>query len=73
MVQKTIGGERYGKSSGIRLEQVRIKKMNVSEPLMRRRNQIDDVKSRIPPVSVKEFRGNLFTVWTASGVEVARS
>jgi hypothetical protein len=57
--------------SRLRLWQVRIREMNLSEPLMRRRKQEDGVKTGGLSTFQDESRGNLLTVWAAPGVEVA--
>jgi hypothetical protein len=54
-----------------RLCQVWIKEMSVSEPLMRCRNIWDDVKTGVLGDLQDKFRGSLFTVWAASGIEMA--
>ena len=43
--------------------------LNASEPLMRRRNELDDVKTKVPDQSWEESGGHLFTVQAASGVQ----
>jgi hypothetical protein len=57
--------------SRLRLWQVGIREMNVSEPLMRRRKQKDGVKTGGLSTFQDESRGNLLTAWAAPGVEVA--
>ena len=59
------------KKSRLRLWQVRIREMNVSEPLMRRRKQEDGVKTGGHSIFQDESRGNLLTAWAAPGVKVA--
>jgi len=54
-----------------RLCQVRIKEMSVSEPLMRCRNIRDGVKTGVLAGFQDKSRGNLFTVWAASGIKMA--
>ena len=39
--------------------------LNESEPLMRRRNELDDVKTKVPDQSWGESGGHLFTVQAA--------
>ena len=57
----------------IRLCQVRFRETSESEPLMRCRKQIGDVETGGLSLSRDESRGNLFTVWSASGMQVART
>ena len=54
-----------------RLCQVGIKEMSVSEPLMRCRNILDGVKTGVLGDLQDKSRGDLFTVWAASGIEMA--
>jgi hypothetical protein len=54
-----------------RLCQVWIKEMSASEPLMRCRNIRDGVKTGVLGDLQDKSRGNLFTVWSASGIEMA--
>ena len=54
-----------------RLCQVGIKEMSVSEPLMRCRNIRDGVKTGVLGGPQDKSRGSLFTVWSASGIEMA--
>jgi hypothetical protein len=50
----------------IRLCQVRFRETNESEPLMRCRKQLGDVKTGGLPLPPEEPRGNLLTIWVAS-------
>ena len=52
-------------------DQVRIKEMSASEPLLRCRNSRDDVKTGVLAEFQDKSRSNLFTVWTASGIKMA--
>jgi hypothetical protein len=56
--------------SRLRLWQVRIREMSVSESLMRRRKQKGGVKTGGLSTFQDESRGNLFTAWAAPGVEM---
>jgi hypothetical protein len=56
--------------SRLRLWQVRIREMSVSESLMRRRKQKGGVKTGGLSDLQDESRGNLFTAWAAPGVKV---
>jgi hypothetical protein len=51
--------------------QVWIKEMSTSEPLMRCRNIRDGVKTGVLGDLQDKSRGNLLTVWAASGIEMA--
>jgi hypothetical protein len=53
--------------------QVRVGKANESEPPMRRRNNIDDIKTGVPLFPRDEPGRYLFTALAVSGVEVARA
>ena len=55
----------------VRRDQVRIKEMSNSEPSMRCRNIRDGVKTGVLRQLQDKLRGNLFTAWAASGIEVA--
>jgi hypothetical protein len=44
---------------------------SVSEPLMRCRNVMDNVKTRVLTESQDKSRANLLTTWVASGIKVA--
>jgi hypothetical protein len=55
----------------VRRDQVRIKEISNSEPSMRCRNIWDDVKTGVLRQLQDKLRGNLFTAWAASGIEVA--
>jgi len=57
--------------SRLRLWQVRIRETSTSEPLMRRRNELDGVKTGGLCVCQDKHRGNLLTVCAAPGVKVA--
>jgi hypothetical protein len=48
-----------------------IKEMSGSEPLLRCRNIRDDVKTGVLAGFQDKSRGNLFTVWAASGIKMA--
>jgi hypothetical protein len=61
----------WRKSHEIGSWQVRVREPGVSEPLMRCRNVLDDVKTGVPSMSQDKSRGNLFTAWMASGRKVA--
>ena len=52
-------------------DQVWIKEMSGSEPLLRCRNIRDDVKTGVLAGFQDKSRGNLFTVWAASGIKMA--
>ena len=54
-----------------RLSQVWIKEMSSSEPLMRCRNIRGGVKTGVLGDLQDKSRGSLFTVWAASGIEMA--
>ena len=54
-----------------RRDQVWIKEMSESEPLLRCRNSKDKVKTGLLCLVQDEFRRNLFTAYSASGVKVA--
>ena len=53
--------------------QVRAGKANGSEPPMRRRNNMDDIRTGVPLLLRDESGGYLFTALAVSGVEVARA
>jgi len=55
----------------IRSCQVRSRETNESEPLMRCRKLLGDVETGGLSLSPEEPRGNLLTVWVASGMQVA--
>ena len=57
--------------SQLRLWQVRIRETSASEPLMRRRNELDGVTTGGLCVCQDKHRGNLLTVCAAPGVKVA--
>ena len=59
------------KSHGIGSWQVWIREPSVSEPLMRCRNDKDDVKTGVFSMFQDKSRGYLFTAWVASGLKVA--
>ncbi len=59
------------KSHGKGSWQVWFREMSVSEPLMRCRNIMDDVKTGAPSWFQDKYRGYLFTVCVASGIKVA--
>ena len=54
-----------------RIVQVWVREPSVSEPLMRCRNAMDDVKTGVLTMSQDESRGNLLTAWVGSGIKVA--
>ena len=54
-----------------RLCQVWIKEMSSSEPLLRCRNIRGGVKTGVLGDLQDKSRGKLFTVWAASGIEMA--
>jgi hypothetical protein len=51
--------------------QVRIKEMSNREPSMRCRNIWDDVKTGVLRQLQDKSRGDLLTVWAASGIKMA--
>jgi hypothetical protein len=51
--------------------QVRFRKTSASEPLMRCRKLLDDVKTGGLSLLQHKSRGNLYTVWVMSGMQVA--
>ena len=51
--------------------QMMSKETNANEPLTRCRKPLDDVKTRSTNYSRISSEGNLFTVWAASGIQVA--
>jgi len=55
----------------VRRDQVRIKEMSNREPSMRCRNIRNDVKTGVLRQLQDKLRGNLFTAWAASGIEMA--
>jgi hypothetical protein len=57
--------------AGQRPCQVRFRETSSSEPLMRYRKQLDDVKTGGRTLPQEKSRGNLFTAWVASGIKVA--
>ena len=59
------------KSHGIGSWQVWIREPSASEPPKRCRNVKDDVKTGVLSMFQDKSRGNLFTVWVASGIKVA--
>ncbi len=59
------------KSHGIGLWQVRTREMSASEPLMRCRNSIVDVKTGVLCWFRDQHGGSLCTVRAASGIKVA--
>jgi hypothetical protein len=54
-----------------RLRQVGIMKTNASEPLMTCRKCRDGAKTGEKSLTRDKSRGDLFTAWTASGMQVA--
>jgi len=54
-----------------RLCQVRFRETSASEPLMRCRKLLDGVKTGGLSLLQDKSRGNLFTVWVTSGMQVA--
>ena len=58
--------------AGQRPCQVRIREASVSELLLRCRKVLDDVKTGGLSKPQDKLKGNLFTAWAASGIEVAR-
>ena len=50
---------------------MRVREPSVSEPLMRCRNVMDDVRTGVLTMSQDKSRGNLLTAWVASGIKVA--
>ncbi len=55
----------------IKLSQVRIQEMNVSEPLLKCRKSMNDVKTEGWKLTQEERKGNLSTACVASGIEAA--
>ena len=56
----------------LRLRHVLVRETNASEPPMRPRNRsTGDIKTGAPPLSGKEYGGNLITGHAVSGVQVA--
>ena len=55
----------------IRSCHVRFRETSAIEPLMRCRKLLDDVETEGLSLSQEKSRGNLFTVWMASGMQVA--
>jgi hypothetical protein len=69
---KSRGGERRGKSRAL-ARQVWITKASASEPLMKRRNNLGDIKTRESFRPWDESGGCLLIGQAVSGVEVARA
>jgi hypothetical protein len=69
---KSRGGERRGKGAPT-VRQVRVKKANASEPLMKCRNVSDDAKTEVCFCPRDEPGGDLLTAQVVSGIEVARA
>ncbi|MBF0274246.1 MAG: hypothetical protein HQK84_03330 [Nitrospinae bacterium] len=67
---KSHGDERQRKRANL-IAQVRFREMNASEPLMKRRNPYDSVKTDVWSERRDECGDNLFIVRVAGGVEVA--
>ena len=59
------------KRQGRRPCQVRFRETSASEPLMRCQKLVDGVKTGGLSLLQDKSRGNLFTVWVASGMQVA--
>ncbi len=59
--------------AGQRPCQVRIREASASELLLRRRNELDDVKTGGLTDLQDKLKGNLFTAWATSGIKVART
>jgi hypothetical protein len=55
------------------MRQVGTEKVNESEPSMRCRNSIDDIRTRVPLLPWDEPGGNLSTALAVSGIETART
>ena len=55
------------------VRQVRVKKANVSEPLMTCRKRRDDIKTEASRYLGIGLGGSLFTAQAVSGMEVARA
>lgn len=53
--------------------QVWVEKANASKPLMRRRNDLDGIETRVPQMLWDEPGGCLFIGLVVSGVKVARA
>ena len=51
--------------------QVSIKETRESDPLLKCRKRRDDVKTGGKSLTQDKSKGNLFSAWTASGMEVA--
>jgi hypothetical protein len=67
---KSQGGERYGKGA-TRSRHVSIKETNASEPLMKCRNSMDEIKTEGFRHFREEFGGNLLTARMVSGIKAA--
>jgi hypothetical protein len=59
------------KSHGIGSWQVWIREPSLSEPLMRCRNAMGDVKTVVFTMSQDKSRPNLLNAWAVSGIKVA--
>ncbi len=55
------------------MRQVGTEKANVSEPLLKCRKRIDDIKTGVQLLSRDESGGYLFTAQVVSGIKVARA
>jgi len=56
-----------------KMRQVSVEKASESEPLLKCRKCIDDIKTDCERVSREEFGSNLLTVQAVSGMKVARA
>jgi hypothetical protein len=54
-----------------RLCQVKLRETSASEPLMRCRKLLNDVETGGLSLLQEKSRGNLFTIWVTSGMQVA--
>ena len=66
------GAERQGKRSRARRDQVRIKEMNASEPLMKHRKHVEFIKTNAVTKELgQSTTGVLLSGCTVDGVQVA--
>ena len=59
--------------AGQRPCQVMIREASASKLPLRCRNEKDDVRTGVLTISQDKSKRNLFTVWAASGIKVART
>ncbi len=50
---------------------MRFRETSASDPLMRCRKPMDDIKTGVLDLLQDKLRGNLITVWAVSGIKVA--